>query len=76
MVAHGGITNTRNIKLWWSSIYTSDFHSIKTSSRVCGEDTKINIINPVVIKKNVFIGAHTIILKGETIGRNSIIGSR
>ena len=30
---------------------------------------------PVVIENNVFIGAHCIILKGVSIGENSIIGA-
>ena len=32
-------------------------------------------LNNVVIEDNVFIGAHTTILKGVKIGKNSIIGS-
>jgi acetyltransferase-like isoleucine patch superfamily enzyme len=30
---------------------------------------------PVVINDNVFIGAHSTILKGVTIGKNSVIGA-
>ena len=33
------------------------------------------ICKPVHIKENVFIGAHSIILKGVVIGENSIIGA-
>lgn len=31
--------------------------------------------SPVVIKDGAFIGAHCIILKGVTIGENSIVGA-
>ena len=41
-------------------IYDNDFHSLDA---------------PVVIKDGAFIGAHTIVLKGVTIGERSIVGA-
>ena len=54
-------------------IYDSDFHSLDPEIRKAGKE---NIISrPVKIEENVFIGAHSTILKGVTIGRNSIVGA-
>lgn len=56
-------------------IYDSDFHSLNVNKRI-NADEKDDLINkPVRICKNVFIGAHTIILKGVKIGENSVIGA-
>ncbi len=57
-------------------IYDSDFHSLNYSERTSIPENKANIkVAPVHIKKNVFIGAHSTILKGVTIGENSVIGA-
>lgn len=57
-------------------IYDTDFHNIDYSKRVnTPEDYSTVIRRPIVIEDNVFIGAHSIILKGVTIGKNSIIGA-
>ena len=57
-------------------IYDTDFHSLNPIDR---QNKKLDKLNskklPVIIHKNVFIGAHTTILKGVTIGENSIIGA-
>lgn len=55
-------------------IYDTDFHPLNTYSRLKNDKTKISK-KTVIIKKNAFIGAHTIILKGVTIGENAIIGA-
>lgn len=39
------------------------------------DDQKCKNNAPVVIEDNVFIGARSIILKGVTIGENSIVGA-
>ena len=39
------------------------------------DDQKCKVKSPVIIEDNVFIGARSIILKGVTIGRNSIVGA-
>lgn len=56
-------------------IYTSDFHSLNPDIRRTDKDTFNRVSKPVEIQNNVFIGAKTIILKGVTIGENSIIGA-
>jgi acetyltransferase-like isoleucine patch superfamily enzyme len=57
-------------------IYDTDFHSLDPKIRKIKELDKINAKHgKVIIKENVFIGAHSTILKGVTIGSNSIIGA-
>lgn len=51
----------------------NDFHPIKLEDRN-NNDSKINS-SPIRVHKNVFIGTSCIILKGVTIGENSIIGA-
>lgn len=55
-------------------IYDTDFHSIQFNQRVSIPDNDIKTA-PVIIKKGAFIGAHSIILKGVTIGEKSVIGA-
>jgi acetyltransferase-like isoleucine patch superfamily enzyme len=57
-------------------IYDTDFHSLNPLIRKNKTiDKKSAFKLPVTIEDNVFIGAHTTILKGVTIGQNSIIGA-
>jgi len=56
-------------------IYDTDFHSLDPGVRNSNEDKKNAKMKPVIIMDNVFIGAHSTILKGVTIGTNSIIGA-
>jgi acetyltransferase-like isoleucine patch superfamily enzyme len=57
-------------------IYDTDFHSLDFFNRRSGlTDMKDTKTAPVIIEDDVFIGAHTTILKGVTIGKNSIIGA-
>ena len=55
-------------------IYDSDFHSLKPQHRLAEVDNDTKTA-PVIIEDNVFIGAHSTILKGVTIGVNSVIGA-
>lgn len=55
-------------------IYDTDFHSLDFSKRISGHDEDY-VCKPVHIHEGVFIGAHSIILKGVEIGRYSIIGA-
>lgn len=57
-------------------IYDTDFHSLNPSLRLDNNaDQQDKKSNAVHIKSNVFIGAHSTILKGVTIGENAIIGA-
>ena len=55
-----------------TKIYDTDFHWLDLEKRM-SEDG--GITKPVVIEDGVFVGAHTIILKGVTIGKASVIGA-
>lgn len=55
-------------------IYDHDFHSLKYEERMMYPDPGVQSA-PVEIKNGAFIGAHTIILKGVTIGEKSIVGA-
>ncbi|KAB1155785.1 acyltransferase [Flavobacterium luteum] len=57
-------------------IYDTNFHSLDYLKRQNHEADIIDVkTRPVKIGNNVFIGAHTTILKGVTIGDNSIVGA-
>lgn len=57
-------------------IYDSDFHSLNPQDRKDRLKDKNNAKKAkVIIEDNVFIGSHTTILKGVTIGKNSVIGA-
>ena len=55
-------------------IYDNDFHSLDFDERMGTVDLGVKHA-PVVIKDGAFIGAHTIVLKGVTIGERSIVGA-
>lgn len=56
-------------------IYDTDFHALDPELRRYTElECNINK-QEVIISNNVFIGAHSTILKGVHIGKNSIIGA-
>lgn len=55
------------------AIYDSDFHSLSFKER-SAQDNDI-VSKPVIIKRGAFIGAHSIILKGVTIGEECIIAA-
>ncbi len=56
-------------------IMDSDDHPINPSKRLLKQQVDPENINPVIIGNNVWIGACTAILKGVTIGNNSIVGT-
>ncbi|WP_316796885.1 acyltransferase [Pedobacter agri] len=55
-------------------IWDSDFHSTNSITRMSAFDNDISS-KPIHIKEYVFIGGGSIILKGVTIGENSIIAA-
>lgn len=76
LIAHADITIGDNVKIGGGTcVYTSDFHSLNSELRRTGEDLKHRKTAPVTIEHDVFIGARCIILKGVTIGENSIVGA-
>lgn len=57
-------------------IYDTDFHSLDPEVRINKSLNKKGAgFGKVHIKDNAFIGAHTTILKGVTIGVNSVVGA-
>lgn len=54
--------------------YDTDFHSLNINKRIATIDDDIKS-KSIKICDGVFIGAHSIILKGVIIGENSIIGA-
>jgi len=77
IVAHLSITIGNNVKIGGGvCIYDTDFHSIDPANRNDGIlDKKFENKQPVIIEDNVFIGAHSTILKGVKIGENSLVGA-
>jgi acetyltransferase-like isoleucine patch superfamily enzyme len=55
-------------------IWDTNFHSLKPAIRMQKEDNDVKT-GPIFIRDNAFIGAGTIILKGVTIGENSVIAA-
>lgn len=77
LICHTSIKIGNDVKIGGGvCIYDTDFHSLDPRLR---RDKKLDLTNKqkkaVVIKDNVFIGAHSIILKGVIIGENSIVGA-
>lgn len=76
LISYCNLTIGDNVKIGGGTcIYTTDFHSLDSQIRASRDDIKSRKCAPVVIEDYVFIGARCIILKGVTIGRNSIIGA-
>ena len=75
IVCKKNITIGNHVKIGGSvKIYDTDFHALNYEAR-SNDKTDIGISKPVTIKDYVFIGAHSIILKGVTIGEKAIIGA-
>lgn len=53
----------------------TDFHAIGPSNRRYNNNPDEIAVAPIVIEDNVFIGADVFILKGVTVGKNSVIGA-
>lgn len=71
----GGVRIEDNVLIGGDcKIYDSDFHSIQYSNRIQIPDVNVKV-KPILIKEGAWIGAHSIILKGVTIGNRSVIGA-
>ena len=57
-----------------TKIWDTDFHPLNPQERNTNPNEGFNS-RPIIIEDNVFIGGFSIILKGVTIGKNSIIGA-
>jgi acetyltransferase-like isoleucine patch superfamily enzyme len=55
-------------------IWDTNFHSLNPKTRISGNDIDIKTA-PIKICKKAFIGGGSIILKGVTIGNNSVIAA-
>ena len=55
------------------SIYDTDFHSLEAEDRIAGRG--IVTCLPVEIGPKAFVGGHSIILKGVTIGEGAVVGA-
>lgn len=75
LYAWAAITISDNVIIGGGTrIWDSDFHSIDPKIRMSGNDYDIKCL-PINIQDYVFIGGGSIILKGVTIGKNSIIAA-
>ena len=69
------ITIEDNVLIGSGCIITdSDSHPIDYEYRIRSDKSKVQRA-PIVIKEGAFIGARSIILKGVTIGRHSVVGA-
>lgn len=77
VICHNQVTIGNNVRIGGNTvIYDTDFHSLDIHDRIKIPENKNAIkTKPVHIGDNVFIGAHSTILKGTFIGNNSIIGA-
>lgn len=76
LICYAKLTIGNNVKIGGGTcIWTTDFHSLDAHIRRSSEDFQYKKCEPIVIEDNVFIGAKSLILKGVSIGENSIIGA-
>ena len=77
IVCYDNIEIGDNVNLGGNTvIYDTDFHSLNfMDRRNRKKDIENTNTSPVKIGNDVFIGAHTTILKGIEIGENSIVGA-
>ena len=55
-----------------TNIYDTDFHPIQIEARHANQPANNA---PITICDNAFIGGHTTILKGVTVGEGSVVGA-
>lgn len=76
LISYATIIIGDNVKIGGGTcLWTTDFHSLDPEIRSSLNDLEHRKCLPIIVEDNVFIGAKVIILKGVTIGRNSIIGA-
>lgn len=75
IVAYCSVSIGKNVLIGGScKIYDTDFHSLDLEKRVMHPLEDITS-KAIVIEDGVFLGAHSIVLKGVRIGKNSIVGA-
>ncbi|WP_345985246.1 acyltransferase [Sulfurimonas sp. HSL-1656] len=77
IVCHSKITIGDNVKIGGNTcIYDTDFHSLDMKTRRDPFHDKQGVKSAeIFISDDVFIGAHSLILKGVNIGKGSIVGA-
>jgi acetyltransferase-like isoleucine patch superfamily enzyme len=77
LISHKSIIIGDHVKIGGGvCIYDTDFHSLSSQDRLKGVlDRMCTKMDSIKIGNNVFIGAHSTILKGVTIGENAIVGA-
>jgi acetyltransferase-like isoleucine patch superfamily enzyme len=76
ITCHNKISIGNNVLIGVGShIRDTDNHSLNPDDRRNGKDWQNKKTAPVFISDNVFIGANSSIMKGVTLGENSIIGA-
>ncbi|WP_165852035.1 acyltransferase [Mucilaginibacter terrenus] len=77
IVSQRNITIGNNVRIGGGvAIYDTDFHPIEAAKRLSRAEHNSNVNTaPVHISDGAFIGAHAIILKGVTIGKNAVVGA-
>lgn len=75
IVCHNSITLGNDVVIGGNvKIYDTDFHRLSEGHREL-DDRQAARKGTVVIRDRAFIGAHSIILKGVTIGEGAVIGA-
>lgn len=71
IAAAGSITIGKNVLCGANTTITDfDWHGIDPDKRNVAADPK-----PIIIEDNVWLGLNSVVLKGVTIGKNSVIGA-
>ena len=75
IVSRESVSIGKNVRVGGGcQIFDNDFHSLNCEKRISAHDDDIQT-KPVVIKDGAFLGARCLVLKGVTIGENSVIGA-
>lgn len=69
-VLKNGVMIGANVNIW-----DTDFHPVEVALRKKQLSIQDAQTAPIVIEKNVWIGANSTILKGVTIGENTVVGA-
>lgn len=65
-----GVMLGANVNVW-----DTDFHPVDPINRLNQNSIEDAQTSPIILERNVWIGANTTILKGVTIGENTVVGT-